>query len=222
MVASAAMVVAAAVRACTIRPPPLASFVADLTPHFWPVTHPTLQASQLEQARLEHQAVLTQQAELQARHSLRDDWMAALQVMAQAQQAEQAQLAALTTAACSSDGAEASRAAQQLAAWLETAARSSGHAAASGQYVPTLAEAMASALRSSPGVLTALREITPAKLTELYDSVAARMEELLMAVDAKGCKAAERQVTDLMVEAVRVCLRMMQSGCTCAGSVQLL
>ena len=152
--------------------------------------------------------MLTEQTELQARHSLRDDWMEALQVVAQARHAEQAaqqaQLAALASAACSDDAPAASQAAQQLAAWLEAAASGRGQAAPSGRYVPTLAEAMASALRSSPGVLTALREITPAKLTELYDSVVARLAQLLAAVESQGCKAAERQVTDLMVEAVSV------------------
>lgn len=197
--------------------------LADPPPHLRPGAH-CLQASQLEQVRLEQQAVLTEQAELQARHSLRDDWMEALQVLAQVQRAEQAahqaQLAALTTAACGSDGAQASQAALQLAAWLEAAARGSGQLAASGRYVPTLAEAMASALRTSPGMLAALRAITPAKLAELYNSVVARLAELLVAVESQGCKAAERQVTDLMVEAVSV-LWFEASGMRDVGALEV-
>lgn len=184
-----------------------------------PLTVP-LQARQLDQARLEHQAVLSEQAELQARHSLRDDWMEALQVVVQAQQAEQAaqqaHLAAAIAAAGSSDGMEASQASLQLAAWLETAASSRPAAASGRRYVPTLAAAMASALRTSPGVLAALQAITPAKMIELYDSVLARLAELLATVEAKRCKRSERQVADLMVESVSVLAvaRMVQhAGC---------
>ncbi len=117
-----------------------------------------------------------------------------------------------------SGGTEAPSAALQLAAWLEAAASGSssgdgsssggggssgsGQAATGGRWVPTLAAAMASSLRASPGVLASLRSLTPAQMLELYDTVLARVTELLRTVEATGSKAAEQQLTDLLVEAV--------------------
>ncbi|PSC69829.1 hypothetical protein C2E20_6751 [Micractinium conductrix] len=167
-------------------------------------------ASQLERARLEHQAAVSEHKALEAGHSLRDDWLEVLRLLREAQDAEAAAGKGAAPAAAppgDSDargGAEASHEALQLADWLEAAAGSGGEAAASGQYVPKLAPALASWLRASPHVLASVRALTPAQLFQyisaLWDRVLERVTELLAMVDAAACKQAERQLTDLMVE----------------------
>lgn len=177
---------------------------------------------------MEHQAAVSEHAVLEASHSLRDDWMETLRLLREAHAAEAAagQIAGDTCSASvmpvsatagqtaaaapashsssSSSGAGDSHAALQLAEWLEAAARSGGQQAASGQYVPTLAAAIAALLRTSPHTLAAVRALTPAQLVALWDRLLERVAELLAVVEAAGCKQAERQLTDLMIESVRL------------------
>ena len=194
--------------------PPFSAQTFLLTPRLVPATRAApLQASQLERARLEHQAAVSEHKALEAGHSLRDDWLEVLRLLREAQDAEAAAGKGAAPAAAppgDSDargGAEASHEALQLADWLEAAAGSGGEAAASGQYVPKLAPALASWLRASPHVLASVRALTPAQLFQyisaLWDRVLERVTELLAMVDAAACKQAERQLTDLMVESVR-------------------
>lgn len=175
-----------------------------------------MQTAQLEQARLENEAVASEHSALEAQHSLRDDWMQVLRLLGETQQAERASggspapaIAAAApappgdTIATSSGCGDASQAALQLAAWLEAAAGSSGQlAAAPGQYVPTLAPAIAACLRTSPGMLASVRALTPAQLVGLWDELLGRIAALLATVEATGCKASERQLTVLMIESV--------------------
>ena len=172
--------------------------------------------------------------QLEARHSLRDDWLVVLRQLGEAQQSEHAAIPAAPAAylppgtlissssgssslgggtsssaeaspdSSSGGGDEPSSSALQLAAWLEASASSSGRPGLDGRYVPTLAVAMASSLRSAPEVLASLRSLSFDHMNALYDTVLARGAELLAKLEATGCKAAERQLNELMVEAVSI------------------
>lgn len=178
--------------------------------------------------------VASENRQLEARHSLRDDWLAVLRQLGEAQQAEHAatpatpaaypppgtlvsssssgrsslgggsssSAEAAPTSSSSGSGDEPSSSALQLAAWLEASASSSGRPGPDGRYVPTLAVAMASSLRSAPEVLASLRSLSFDQMNALYDTVLARGAELLAKLETSGCKAAERQLNELMVEAV--------------------